>query len=151
MIVITNRSNYHISSLFFTCFSVQYRTGVCGFENTDIKIGDIIKVRSPNYPYFYPSNFVCTWQLSAAQSGGSFAIKFITFDIEPNTDILTIGQADTNTPRLAFLTFSSWMPSNVAAVIGEQMIWIEFKSDFVRSGQGFELQVERIKDTGKTF
>ena len=81
---------------------------------------------------------------------GSFVIRFLVFDTEPDTDILTIGSGNVITPELVFLTFSSWIPSNVAAVIGEQMIWMEFKSDFAKSGRGFQLRIERIiEDTGR--
>ena len=123
--------------------------GVCGFERRDISIGDEIHITSPNYPYNYPSHFICIWRLSAINAEGSFVIQFLDFDTEPDTDILTVGKGNIISTKLVFLTFSSWVPSNVVAVIGEQNIWMEFKSDFAISGRGFEFQIERIKDTGR--
>ena len=126
-------------------------TGTCGFEKTDIKNGDVIVVETPNRPYFYPPNFQCTWQISSANSEGSFAIQFLVFGIQLDTDVFTIGTGNRVESKAFDFVLSSWMPPNVVAVIEEEELWMLFKSDWAKSGPGFELLIERIEETGMTI
>ena len=122
--------------------------GTCGFEKTDIKTGKIIDLKSPNRPYYYPPNFQCTWRISSANQVGSFAIQFLVFGIQFDTDVFTIGTRNRIESKSFDFIVSAWMPPNVIAVIEEEELWTEFKSDWAKSGPGFELLIKRIKETG---
>ena len=113
-----------------------------------METGDEVDIKSPNRPYYYPSNFQCTWQLSAVDKKGSFAIHFKIFNTKSESDHLTIGRGIAVTEESIVGKFFSWISSNFVAVTGEQDIWMIFQSDFARSGDGFELYVERIGNTG---
>lgn len=134
---------------YFSLYFLTNITGKCGFERTNIKNGDVIDIKSPNYPYFYPPNFQCTWKVSAIKREGSFAIQFLIFDTQPETDIFTIEKGNSIRSEPVIFTLSSWMPPNVVAIIEEEELWITFKSDWAKSGRGFELRIERLPNTGR--
>ena len=141
--------NSLVGFLFFLLFSNDM-TGICGFERTNIKNRDVLEIKSPNRPYFYPPNFQCTWKLSAIKRGGSFAFQFLIFDTQPETDIFTIEKRNPIGSATVIFTLSSWMPSNVVAIIEEEELWMEFQSDWAKSGHGFEIRIERLEGTGRT-
>ena len=120
----------------------------CGFNLTNVEHSDSIEALSPNHPYFYPTRLECTWVFTAEDRFGSYVIHFLTFDMQPRYDTLTIGTGILPSSETTIKTLSAFIPSNVVAVIEENDIWLHFKSDFTRSRSGFHLKIERLNVSG---
>lgn len=75
------------------------------------------------------------------------------FDTEKGYDTLTIGKGGMDaaifTDRVAILELSSVLPSNIVAVIPEQMIWMTFDADYTANSAGFYLLISRSNSNGE--
>lgn len=111
----------------------------------------MIHISSPNRPYYYPSELNCIWKFSAHDDPGSFVIHFLTFDTELTNDPLALGRGNFVTADTVIRTFSSWIPPHFVAVVEEPILWMTFTSDFAKSGRGFEIQIDRIKENGRLY
>ena len=123
---------------------------LCGANWRNISLGNTITLTSPNFPLYYPPDVQCIWHLKSI-NGLSFAIKFLNFDTEPETDVLTLGKGEDIIADSTMISFSSLIPAQVVAVLETSAMWLTFDSNIVGTKSGFELQIERIPNSGECF
>ncbi|XP_072046372.1 low-density lipoprotein receptor-related protein 3-like [Amphiura filiformis] len=146
LLCLNTRSSTLSMILIFLTASIVCAAELCG--NTWVNISqheDAIKLESPNFPLFYPDSTDCVWNVQSSERG-SFAIHFLKFDTEPETDLLFFGRGPKKTSDSVLYQVSSFVPSHIVAVIEETQLWILFHSNYGVASSGFQLQIERINE-----
>lgn len=107
----------------------------CGKELTGMKG----KFSSPNYPYHYPSNSVCTWIIKSPLNDSGIILKFRAFKIEPqavcNYDYIEVGFGDNPGDNVLrkYCGFIKPRPIKLAS----RTMWLRFVSDKEKTYKGF--------------
>ncbi|XP_072044918.1 zinc metalloproteinase nas-39-like [Amphiura filiformis] len=123
--------------------SDEERCDECGTPLQIVNLGDAYHINSANYPYHYPNNMECHWNL-VSNEGKSFVVEFVTFDTQSGHDVLTLGNGHDVLHEM-----SSFNAAQLFVVVERLIIWLSFKSDEMVTGRGFEIIVERIHEPGE--
>ncbi|XP_072044919.1 tolloid-like protein 2 [Amphiura filiformis] len=121
--------------------SDEERCDECGTLLQSVNPGYTHHITSANYPYHYPNNMECHWNL-VSNEGKSFIIEFVTFETQFVHDVLTFGSGSD-----VLHEFSSFMAAQLFVVIERSSIWLRFKSDEMVTGRGFEVMVKRTHES----
>ena len=94
-------------------------------------------IHSPNYPYKYNPNELCTWAI-IAPSGKQVQIKFKDFRLEPSKDNLTIYDGSSKNSAIIQRLTGTSLPTDLLST--GNSFFLEFVSDDNIYYNGFNLQ-----------
>ncbi|XP_069067650.1 cubilin [Pleurodeles waltl] len=125
------------SSVVGNGFQMQWSVNGCGGDLS----GPTGAFNSPGYPYNYPANKECLWNINTAP-GSSIQITILEFNVEYHSgceyDVLEIyGGPDLESPRIAQLCNSRAIDNPLHVSTTGNTATVRFKTDSSINGKGF--------------
>ena len=134
---VSNSSDYEDS------FSLKYFSECVQILN--LKIGEPVTIKSPNFPNEYFGNMDCSWTLYPADGIGKINFVFKDFSIESSNlcsdDAVTIKYYNDNN-EMTLGTFCNENKPKQNYSITADNVFIHFKTDHIKSDKGFHISAQ---------